>query len=122
MAKGERANLLSEFREFRGQINEWKNATNKRLEDNNATLNEIRNKLNEERPFCSAHAEIVKLIDNVKSKGEGQDKDITDLKVKGAVIEYKLGTRDLLKVSGAAGILGTIILAIVQIILQKFGG
>lgn len=113
MAKGERANLLSEFREFRGQINEWKNATNKRLEDNNATLNEIRNKLNEERPFCSAHAEIVKLIDNVKSKGEGQDKDITDLKVKGAVIEYKLGTRDLLKVSGAAGILGTIILAIV---------
>ena len=120
MAKGERANLLSEFREFKGSIVEWKNATNKRLDENSATLNEIRTKVSEQKPFCSAHANIIQLIESAGLKGESQAKEITELKVKGAVIEYRLGTKDILKISGTAGIIGTIIITVLDFIVKRF--
>jgi hypothetical protein len=120
MAKRERANLLSEFREFRGQISEWKDATNKRLDDNSDTLNEIRTKVSEQKPFCSAHASVTQLIESAGLKGESQAKDITELKVRGAVIEYRLGTKDILKISGTAGIVGTIIITVLDFIVKRF--
>ena len=84
--------LEAELHEFMGEMREFKNTTERRLANQGTAIDNIRDKVAQvaSSPVCVFHAEMLAEQKAQRERDLKQDGDISDLKVKDAVIEYRL--------------------------------
>lgn len=115
----------AEMREFMGEMREFKSTTERRLGEQRAGIDAINTKATQldvinarlENPaVCPAHATILRMLEENEEADKGRDEKIVDNEKKVMLVEYKLSTSDVAKITGLATVLATALVELVRIV------
>jgi hypothetical protein len=105
--------FFSEFKQFQGQMLEFKQNTERRLDENRCKLELIESKISQPS-VCQFHNIIASEIDKVKDKNVEHDKKIAETEKVQAVQEFQLKGSEKIQLNVAS--IGTVVLFIVQVL------
>ena len=118
--------FISDFKQFQGQMLEFKSTTERRLYDNGLKLTQIEKDITAPR-LCPSHESLLTMIATMKNgevkqnetntkvevKQVQQDKGITDLEKKTDIQEFKLNWKQKTQLNVAS--FGTVIIFLIQV-------
>ena len=122
--------FISDFKQFQGQMLEFKSTTERRLYDNGVKLTQIEKDMQTPK-LCPSHESLLTMIASIKNgeakqsetnakveiKQVQQDKGINDLEKKSILVEYKLSLIDTAKISAMSAVITIPLLEVVKMVL-----
>lgn len=132
-------NFINDFLLFQGKMSEFKDNTERRLFETNMKLSSIERDVT---TIMLDHKSVTEMYNTLKNDmteqdivninqedknismntwQKGQDNNIRDLQEKGRTIELRINNHDLAKVALLVTAIATPILAIIQIIIGRWG-
>jgi hypothetical protein len=109
--------LEYELREFMGEMKEFKNTTERRLDSQSEKLDLLKDKV-QSNPVCMFHADTMAKIEDQRRVDIKHDAELAEVRKENAIIEVKLTPTEKAQLNAAS--IGTIILGIWEVVRYVF--